>query len=382
MTKPKLFNTSMTQEEFLRDYWNKKPCLFKNAFPEAAGLACTEELEQLALEEDFETRIVYKDESLKRKMEHGPFQEARLRELKSSPFALICHNLNTLAPEFYELEESVDFIPKWEFDDVMAVYSNKDMSLGAHIDNYNVFILQGQGSRRWEIQENPRVSWRSDEEIKVLERFEPDYAWDLGPGDMIYVPPGVAHHGVSLEDSVSYSIGFKALETVDALGEFMACMKESSTPSTFYKNQSFNEISKSDVGDGLMNFLRGELSAILSDTGTFRPWLMKKLSAPKFPIEPSGDKAPESYQGLALQRDVHLKYSVMPREEESFLVCVNEIPWDLDQERLELLLPILNSNPFETFETSPEQERRLKEILDALFDSGCIFIHDGSEDQD
>ena len=346
--------------------------MIKNAFPAAAELVTKEDLFELAMDETFETRVVTKDEFGKRRMMHGPIEPNELTKMEQAPFALICHNLNTLAPEFYELEEAVNFVPKWEFDDVMSVYTNTDISLGAHIDNYNVFILQGQGKRRWEIQEKPTIAWRQDEDLKVLQEFTPDYAWELLPGDMVYIPPGVAHHGISLEESFSYSIGFKSLETIDTIGQYMAHLKEN-TESSFYKNPSFNSISASDADQGVLEFLRKEMDQLLSNGSDFQTWLMRKLSASKFPIEPTGEEIPKSYLGISLQRDVHLKYTVFQTEGQ-WMVCANERSWLLSEEQTRLVLPILDSNPFDSFELDKEQELSIKHVIDELFEDGALFV--------
>lgn len=371
MSDKKFLQSDITQEQFLNEFWNKKPFLFKNVYPSAAKLAEPSDLLELATLEEFETRLVYKDQNGKRKLLYGPIHEKDLNNYTEEDFGLICHNLNTLAPEFYELEKLVDFVPKWEFDDVMSVYTNSDMSLGAHIDNYNVFILQGQGKRRWEIQMDPKVSWRDDEEIKVLQEFTPDFSWELEPGDMIYIPPGVAHHGVSLAESVSYSIGFKSLETVDMIGEFMAYQKES-FDSTFFSNQNFNANSKSDATTDILKFLQTQASEYLKEGSEFQSWMEKKLSRPKFPIEPVGEEAPSSFNGMELQRDCLLKYALFSEGESR--ISINEKLYHINQEEIDLLIPMLDSNPFETFTVSEKAQEKLKDILDELYESGSFFI--------
>lgn len=360
-----LFNSEITKEEFLQKYWNKKPLLFKGAIPHAAKLAGPGDLRELSEDEDFETRVVYKDQQ-KRKMVHGPIDPKDFERYAKGDFALICHNLNTLAPEFYELEKAVDFVPKWEFDDVMSVYSNSGMSLGAHIDNYNVFILQGQGGRTWEIQERPDVYWREDEEIKVLKSFTPDYAWELGPGDLIYIPPGVAHHGVSLDESISYSIGFKSLESVDVIGEYMAELKQNSD-SPFFSNQSFNKKSSSDAPEDFFGFIKGQAVDLLGED--FQTWFKMRLSRPKFPINSVGAKAPSTYGGLVLQRDANLKYALFPEGEFS----INEKLYKTGPKEEGLLIDILDSSPFDELAISEEAEKKLRPILDELYESGCLF---------
>ncbi len=363
--KDLLFNSELTKEDFLKNYWNKRPYLFKGALPSADKLASPSDLRELSEDEDFETRLVYlKNE--KRKMVHGPMTSREFEDYAKGDFALICHNLNTLAPEFYELEKAVDFVPKWEFDDVMSVYTNDGMSLGAHIDNYNVFILQGQGRRTWEIQERPTVAWRADEEIKVLQKFDPDYAWELGPGDMIYIPPGVAHHGTSKGECLSYSIGFKSLESVDVIGEYMATLKETSD-SPFFANDQFNSRSKSDAPESLFPFIREQAVNLLDKD--FETWFKKRLSRPKFPISENDESAPSSYQGIALQKDVHLKYALFPSGE----ISINEKLYSAGPEQRKLLLEMLDRGPFEEFTISEKEEKALGPILDELYESGCFF---------
>lgn len=365
MNENTLFNSNITKEEFLKTFWNKRPYLFKNAFQNTEDLASAEDLLDLALDESCETRMVYKDQNSKRRLVHGPFSEEELHEYLKKSFALIGHNLNTLSPDFYEFQKAVDFIPGWEFDDVMSVYSNDDMSLGAHIDNYNVFIFQGLGKRRWEIQESPNTEWREDEELKVLKEFDPDYEWILNPGDMIYVPPGVAHHGTSLSESISYSIGFKSLETSDVLGSFFTELDDVG----FFSNNSFNSKTSSDVPEEAFKFFREQAQNFINDEKVFNKWLLKKLSAPKYPIEPSGDPIPESFEGMSIEKDVQLKYAFAPTGE----IAVNRKLYKLTDKQRNLLLQILDANPFGPITISAEQESELKDVLKALWCEGAIF---------
>tara|TARA_B100001971_G_C18267152_1_gene594312 strand:+ start:9812 stop:10918 length:1107 start_codon:yes stop_codon:yes gene_type:complete len=366
MSKTTLFNSDITKEEFLKNYWNKRPYLFKNAFTHTEDLASPHDLLELAIDESCETRLVYKDKSSKRKLIHGPFSEQELHGYMKKSFALIAHNLNNLSPEFYEFQKAVSFIPGWEFDDVMSVYSNDEMSLGAHIDNYNVFIFQGLGKRRWEIQQAPNKEWREDEELKVLKEFDPDFEWILGPGDMIYVPPGVAHHGTSLTESISYSIGFKSLETSDVLGSYFSELDDAG----FFSNDSFNVNTSSDVPDSVFAFFRDQARILIEDEELFNQWLLKKLSTPKYPIEPSGDPLPETFEGVAIEKDVNLKYAAGPVTGE---IAINKTLYKLTREQLELLMPVLDSNPFNAITLSEKHDSMLKVVLEQLWMEGAIF---------
>lgn len=113
-------------------------------------------------------------------------------------------------PAVARLRALFSFIPRWRFDDVMVSFAVRGGSVGPHVDNYDVFLIQGRGRRRWQIQRRPDRSYRRGLDLRVLRRFAPDREEVLGPGDMLYVPPGVAHHGMALEDCSTYSIGFRA----------------------------------------------------------------------------------------------------------------------------------------------------------------------------
>jgi 50S ribosomal protein L16 3-hydroxylase len=113
-------------------------------------------------------------------------------------------------PAAARLLELFAFIPRWRIDDVMVSFAVRGGTVGPHVDNYDVFLIQGRGQRRWQVQRRPDRSLRRGLELQVLRRFEPDATWVLEPGDMLYVPPGVAHYGVALEDCLTYSVGFRA----------------------------------------------------------------------------------------------------------------------------------------------------------------------------
>ncbi|MCK5605475.1 cupin domain-containing protein, partial [Candidatus Pacearchaeota archaeon] len=103
-------------------------------------------------------------------------------------------------------------IPEWRLDDLMISYAADQGSVGPHIDLYDVFILQGMGKRRWQI--NPATP-SADELIpnlplRIMQDFQAEEEWILEPGDMLYLPPGVAHHGVAMDNCMTVSIGFRA----------------------------------------------------------------------------------------------------------------------------------------------------------------------------
>jgi 50S ribosomal protein L16 3-hydroxylase len=124
-------------------------------------------------------------------------------------------------PAVADLVERFDFLPRWRVDDVMISLAAPRGSVGPHVDGYDVFLLQGRGRRRWRIARRFDPRWRPGLDLRVLRRFAPEQEWVLGPGDMLYLPPGVAHHGVALEECLTYSIGFRAPAEADLLAGFL-----------------------------------------------------------------------------------------------------------------------------------------------------------------
>jgi hypothetical protein len=91
-----------------------------------------------------------------------------------------------------------------------------------HHDQYDVFLVQGMGRRRWLIDDRPDAprGMRADSELRLLERFEPNQDWTLNKGDVLYLPPGVPHHGVALDSCMTFSVGMRAPALDELLGDF------------------------------------------------------------------------------------------------------------------------------------------------------------------
>lgn len=203
----------MTPKQFLRDYWQKRPLLVRNAVAgfqspitpnELAGLAC----EPLAL-----SRLVrHSPRSGHWRVESGPFAERRFESLPKSHWTLLVQDVDKWDPAVARLSRLVDFLPSWRQDDIMVSYAVAGGSVGAHLDQYDVFLLQGLGRRRWQIDSRadaPRAC-RDDVELKLLTRFEPDHDWVLAPGDLLYLPPNLPHHGTALDECMTLSLGMRA----------------------------------------------------------------------------------------------------------------------------------------------------------------------------
>jgi 50S ribosomal protein L16 3-hydroxylase len=199
-------------ERFLRDYWQKRPVLIRNPWRSWVNPLEPDELAGLACEPEVESRLVVQDGAAAR-LEHGPLPEDRFGRLGQAPWTLLVQAVDHHVPGVAALLEPFRFIPNWRIDDVMVSYAVDGGGVGPHFDQYDVFLVQGLGRRRWQIGGtcDETTELQPHDGLRLLQAFEPLEEWVLEPGDMLYLPPRVAHDGVALGDHcMTYSIGFRA----------------------------------------------------------------------------------------------------------------------------------------------------------------------------
>ncbi len=218
----------MTPRRFLRDYWQKHPLLIRGAFAstdwiepnDLAGLAC----EELAL-----SRIVQHDPKRDRwKVRNGPFKESDFAKTGNRNWTLLVQDVDKWDADVAAILPHFAFIPLWRIDDVMISYAEDGGGVGAHVDQYDVFLIQGIGQRRWriDIRDNASTEFRDDAELKLLRRFDPSHDWVLDAGDMLYLPPGVPHEGTAIGNCMTYSVGMRAPSTAELLIDFAESVAE------------------------------------------------------------------------------------------------------------------------------------------------------------
>ena len=211
----------LTPREFLKQHWQKKPLLVRGAFPDIVPPLSPDELGGLACEEGVEARLV---QQLRKapgwKLRHGPFLHKDFKNLPKRNWTLLVQDVDKYVPAAAALLDPFRFIPDWRIDDVMISYAADGGSVGPHVDAYDVFLLQVEGVRRWDITTQPQPEHRARGlELKQVKSFEPEESWLLMPGDMLYLPPGVAHHGVAFGECMTCSIGFRAPSQTEMLGD-------------------------------------------------------------------------------------------------------------------------------------------------------------------
>lgn len=219
----------MPPEQFLRDYWQKRPLLIRGAFGDyaAAGFVppiTPEDLAGLACEETALSRLVrFAPETDAWSVQHGPFAEDVFPALPDHDWTLLVQDVDKWDADVNALLSHFDFLPRWRIDDVMVSFAAPGGSVGAHVDQYDVFLLQAQGCREWRIDLQPGRdhAFRDNTELKLLRDFEPTHAWMLEPGDMLYLPPGIAHHGIAVDACLTFSVGMRAPSVTELLGDYV-----------------------------------------------------------------------------------------------------------------------------------------------------------------
>lgn len=224
----------ITPAQFLAEYWQKKPLLIKNAIPNFTGLLSPEELAGLACEDEVQSRIVEEINGIWH-ASHGPFDDADFARLPEQPepahrWTLLVQSVNHFLPEASQLLQQFDFIPHARLDDLMVSYAPDGGGVGPHFDSYDVFLLQGQGKRLWRISEQTDLSLIEGAPLRILKNFDTAQEWLLEAGDMLYLPPHLAHWGIAVSDGVvdcmTYSIGFRAPKNQELATEFLGYMQD------------------------------------------------------------------------------------------------------------------------------------------------------------
>lgn len=217
------FPLGMPPERFLREYWQKRPLLIRNAFPGYVAPLEPEDLAGLACEEGVLARLIQHDRARDGwSVRHGPFAEDDFPGLPDHDWTLLVQDMDKWDADLRALLDHFAFLPRWRIDDVMVSFAATGGSVGAHVDQYDVFLLQGRGHRRWLIDAgpNPPLDFRPDVELKLLQRFTPTHDWVLAPGDMLYLPPGVPHHGIAEDPCLTFSIGMRAPGAGELLADY------------------------------------------------------------------------------------------------------------------------------------------------------------------
>lgn len=204
----------------MRRFWQRKPLLVRGAFEGFADPLAPREVLALAARDEVPSRLV-QGRGRRWSMEHGPIAPSRLKRLPPRDWTVLVQDTQLVSAGCARLLAAFDFIPHARVDDLMVSYAVPGGGVGPHVDSYDVFLLQGAGRRRWQVSSRGKADFVPGLPLRILERFEPEEEWVLEPGDMLYLPPGVAHHGVAQTECLTWSIGFRAPDARELAAGFL-----------------------------------------------------------------------------------------------------------------------------------------------------------------
>jgi len=284
----KIFN-KISADDFFQNYWQKKPLVIRDAISNFISPLDPDELAGLACEEEIDSRLILEMGGTKPwEVISGPLSEEILKNLPQSNWSLSVQGVDRLIPDVSKLLSYFKFLPNWLLDDVLVSYAPDKGSVGAHIDNYDVFILQGQGKRRWLLGAKPEFDEKYQEglDIRLLETFKPELEWELNSGDLLYIPTRFAHHGIAVGECLNYSIGFRAPTDGELIRSFSSWAIENEIVENFFSqsNMSFQQ-SSSEITQNSLDQLAEHMKVFI-ESPDFKLWFGKHITEPKTFLSP------------------------------------------------------------------------------------------------
>lgn len=286
----------LTPREFLRDYWQQKPLLVRQAIPGYQSPISPDELAGLSLEEEVESRIVLEHGDSPWELRRGPFTEETYQNLPERDWTLLVQAVDQFVPEVAELLEQFRFLPSWRIDDVMISYAAPGGGVGPHYDNYDVFLLQAHGQRRWKIGQmcdaDSPILEHAD--LRILADFAETDEWVLEPGDMLYLPPRLAHFGIAENDCMTYSVGFRAPSAAEVLTHFTDFLGQFLTDEERYSDAgSVPCTDPHQIQRDALDRLKALLNEHMNDERLLLTWFGQFMTEPRYPELVAGPELEE-----------------------------------------------------------------------------------------
>lgn len=327
---------NMTPSQFMRRYWQKKPLLIRQAIPDVEAPLSRDALFELADQDEVESRLITHSRN-KWQLQHGPFGPDELPSVKQRAWTLLVQGVDLHDDHARALLDRFRFVPDARLDDLMISYATDGGGVGPHFDSYDVFLLQVKGKRRWRISAQKDLTLQAGLPLKVLQNFKAEQEWLLEPGDMLYLPPHIAHDGIAEGECMTCSIGFRAPSTSELTAQFLYHMAErgesSATPGALYRDPQQAAVARpAELPAALVERVGAILAGIKWSERDIASFLGTYLSEPKPsvvfdpPAKPLAQQrfiAQAAKSGLRLDRKTSLLYN-----RRFFFLNGEEMEWD------------------------------------------------------
>ena len=275
----------ISPERFMRQYWQKKPLLIRQAVPGMQPLLARSALFALAAQDDVESRLITRAaRGAGWRLRHGPFTRSAIPKLSQPGWTLLVQGLDLHLDAAHALLEQFAFVPRARMDDLMVSFATDGGGVGPHYDSYDVFLLQAQGQRRWRIGRQKDLTLQPDVPLKILNDVQPEQEWVLEAGDMLYLPPRYAHDGVAQGECMTYSIGFRSPaqgEWAQDLLQRLADVAGDATGARYADRGELAAVQAGAIPSALQEFARRALEKALADPRSVLRAVGESLSEPK-----------------------------------------------------------------------------------------------------
>jgi len=277
----------ISPEQFMQQYWQKKPLLVRQALPGFKPLLSRAELVELAADEDAQTRLVIQDPGQNPgwQLKHGPFQRKALPPFKQAGWTILVQGVDLHVASVHALMNQFRFVPDARLDDVMISYATDGGGVGPHIDSYDVFLLQAFGTRRWRIGRQKKPVLQDGVPLRILTNFVPEEEFVVEPGDLLYLPPGYAHDGIAQGECMTYSIGFRIPKKAELARELLQRLAEDAEDAlgeVLYRDADQNAVDQpAEIPAAMLVFAQQAVRDAMQDPHALARGLGEYMTEPK-----------------------------------------------------------------------------------------------------
>ncbi|MBN6519723.1 cupin domain-containing protein [Acinetobacter pittii] len=312
MTEPLTVLGGITAEQFLAEYWQKKPLLVRNGLPEIVGLLQPQDVQELALEEHASARLIRQKDKNPNEwhVKSSPLTKGDFQKLPKL-WSILVQAVDHYSFDLSELWKKFPFIPQWRRDDIMVSYAPKGGSVGKHFDFYDVFLVQGHGHRRWQLGQmcDANTAFVPNQPLKLLPEIDVQFDEILAPGDLLYVPPGMAHYGVAEDDCLTFSFGFRMPNVagmMERISDQFSANILLQNPVVDIARKQMSQIG--EINSTELSYLKDLVLAQLQDSTALDAAIMSYMSEPKYP---DNIPEPDEIEAYDLQEILHEGYEVL-----------------------------------------------------------------------
>jgi 50S ribosomal protein L16 3-hydroxylase len=348
--------------DFYARYWNKRPFLVRDAIDQAVmdRLITPDELAGLSMEETSRARMVSREDWT---CQFGPFTEEDFTAAGKPPWSLLVQNVEQFHTDTATLLRAFNFAPRWLMDDIMVSFSTKGGTIGGHIDSYHVFLVQGQGSRSWTIGHEPVIDedYIDGLDLKILKDPIDGTTIEVTSGDILYVPPHFAHEGTTLDDALTFSVGFlgpKLSELHDAYGQHLAGREALDHR---YTGERLNADSSGfNLSNNGVETLRDHLGQSLT-TPAFTEWLASFFTDTTSEEMARYEEREEALgvatfrkslrAGAGLIKPAYIKFALTPSPKGAYRLGFDRQVFDINDDALTVVLSLMKEDAITTNDT-------------------------------